>query len=404
MNPMVEKKPVTLLCLASYYKGTSFLEEAKALGCHVILLTKEKLADEPWPYDSVDERFLMPDLAKRPDIIYAVSYLARERKIDRIVPLDDYDVETAASLREHLRLPGIGESLVRHFRDKLAMRMQASRAGINVPAFSPVFNYEQLSAFTQRVPPPWVLKPRSEAGAMGIKKIDHHDDLWRRLEQLGDEQSYFLLEQYVPGNVYHVDSIVSEGEVVFAVPHKYGQPPLDVAHGGGVFMTRTLDRGGDEGQELLALNKRLVQALGMKRGAMHTEFIRGQDGQLYFLETAARVGGANIDRAVEAATGVNLWAEWARLEVANVRGETYEPPAAREGYAGLLVCLARQEWPDMSGYSDPEVVWHLHKQQHAGLIVTAATAEETAARLDVYARRFAHEFLAVAPPLDKPPA
>ncbi|NLF66081.1 MAG: ATP-grasp domain-containing protein [Chloroflexi bacterium] len=393
----------TLLCLASYFKGEPFLEKADELGCHVILITKEKLADEAWPMTSIDERYLMPEVGAQPDITYAVSYLARERRIDRIIPLDDYDVETAAQLREHLRLPGMGTTLARHFRDKLAMRMEASAGGLAVPAFSPVFNYEALHAFTEDVSPPWVLKPRSEAGAMGIKKIQHRDELWHWLNELGDEQSFFLLEQYVPGEVYHVDGLVVDGEIVFSIASKYGQPPMDVAHGGGVFITRTLPPEDEVGRELLALNKRLQKALGMVRGATHTEFIRGEDGTLYFLETAARVGGANIHEMVQSATGVNLWHEWARMEVAEIRGESYTPPTPETGHAGLLVCLARQEWPDLSGYADSEVVWRLHKKQHAGVIVRSESAERVQELLGDYSRRFAHDFLAVAPPVDKPP-
>lgn len=400
---MSEEKPITLLCLASYFKGADFIRAAKGLGCRMLLITKQNLADEPWPMDSVDERFLMPDLRTRPDIIHAVSYLARDRKIDRIIPLDDYDVETAASLREHLRLPGIGESRVRYFRDKLAMRMQAQQAGIRVPPFTATFNYDALRAFMNRVPPPWVLKPRSEAGAMGIKKIHNHEELWYWLSELGDEQSFFLLEDYLPGEVLHVDGIVSEGEVVFAVPSKYSKPPMDVAHGGGVFITRTLPREDTDAAAILNLNERLQKALGMKRGATHTEFIKGEDGEFYFLETAARVGGANIHVMVEAASGINLWAEWARLEVADARGSSYTPPAPRMNHAGLLVCLARQEWPDLTHYDDPEVVWRLHKEHHAGLIVAAEDPKRVASLLEDYAQRFAQDFLAVAPPLDKAP-
>lgn len=238
---------------------------------------------------------------------------------------------------------------------------------------------------------------------MGIKKIHDSEELWRWLDRLGDEQSFFLLEQFIPGAVCHVDGIVSEKEVVFAVPHRYGAPPMNVAHEGGVFVTRTLPRGSEESAELLALNERLMKALGMVRGATHTEFIRGEDGVLYFLETAARVGGANIDRLVKAATGIDLWAEWARIEAAHVRGETYTVPDSRQQYGGLLVCLSQQEWPDLSSFSDAEVVWHLHKRHHAGLIVASESAERVQALLDNYTARFAHEFLAVAPPLDKPP-
>ena len=188
---MLANKQVALLCLASYFKGTTFLSAAKQNGARVLLLTREKIKDEAWPMEDVDARFLMPDLSTRPDIIYAVSYLNRENDIAQIVPLDDYDVETAAALREHLRLPGLGETVVRYFRDKLAMRQQARAHGILVPEFTPIFNYDRLRAFMDRVPPPWVLKPRSEAGAMGIKKVYSADEVWRWLDELGDQQSHF---------------------------------------------------------------------------------------------------------------------------------------------------------------------------------------------------------------------
>lgn len=395
-------QPVTILCLASYYKGVNFINAAKALGARVLLLTRENLADEPWPRENIDDLLLMPDLRKRPDIIYAVSYLMRGRKIDAIVPLDDYDVETAAALREHLRLPGLGESTARYFRDKLAMRMQAAAHGIPVPPFTPTFSYDRLRDYMDRVPPPWVLKPRSEAGAMGIKKMNSAEDVWRRLDELGDDQSFFHLEKFVPGEIYHVDSLVDEGKLLFSQPHKYARPPMTVAHDGGVFVSRTLPDG-DESRAILDLNARLLRAFGLERGAAHAEFIRGADGQYYFLEVAARVGGANIEYLVEAAAGLNLWAEWARMEVAYARGENYAIPARRHDYAGILTCLARQEWPDTSAYDDPEVVYRVNKKHHAGLIVASPDPGRVEWLLGSYAERFGRDFLAVLPPLEKAP-
>ncbi len=399
----MSESPVTILCLASYFKGTTFLRAAKAIGCRVLLVTREKLADEPWPRDVIDEIFLMPDLAKQPDITYAIAYLMRGTAVDQIVPLDDYDVLTAAALREHFRLPGLGVTHGRYFRDKLAMRTQARQIGLPVPEFTPVFNYDHLRDFMSRVAPPWVLKPRAEAGAMGIKKVYNSEEVWRWLDKLGDEQSYFLLEQFVPGLVYHVDSIVSEGEVVLAVPHQYAQPPLNVAHDGGVFVTRTMRRDSADAQAILALNRQMVVGFGMARGVAHTEFIKADDGRFYFLETAARVGGANIEELVVAAAGVNLWGEWAKLEAAHAQGGQYIIPTDKGEYAGVLICLAREEWPDLSGYQDAEIVFRLHKKFHAGLIVASADRDRVETLIAAYAQRFAYDFLAVAPPLDRPP-
>jgi hypothetical protein len=252
------------------------------------------------------------------------------------------------------------------------------------------------------VPPPWVLKPRSEAGAMGIRKLYDSEAVWRRLDELGDEQSFFHLEQFIPGEIYHVDSLVYDGRVLFAQPHKYARPPMAVAHEGGVFASRTLPDGA-EARAILDLNERLLTAFELERGATHAEFIRGEGGQYYFLEVAARVGGANIEQLVEAAGGLNLWGEWARMEIAYVRGEPYAVSPARRDYAGILVCLARQEWPDLSAYSDPEVVYRVNKKHHAGLVVASPDAGRVEALLNSYAERFAGDFLAVLPPLEKAP-
>ncbi len=395
--------PVTILCLASYYKGTSFLTAAKHAGCQVILVTREKLKEEAWPHDAIDELFFMPLLSTQPDIVYAIAYLMRSRAIHRIVPLDDYDVPTAAALREHLRLPGMGQTVTRYFRDKLAMRMKAKDADLRVPAFTAVFNHAQLNQWMSDVSAPWVLKPRQEAGAMGIKRVNNAQEVWHWLNELGDQQSYFLLEQFVPGNVYHVDSIVWDGAVVFALAHQYGRPPIHVAHDGGVFITRTMNRESEDAKALCAFNEALLTSFGMTHGVSHTEFIRRDDGQFYFLETAARVGGANIEQLVEAASGVNLWGEWARLEAALARGEAYAPPEDAGRYAGVLICLARQEWPDLSAYDVPERVYEVKKKHHAGLVVASDDHARIEALIAEFGSRFVADFLATAPPLDTAP-
>jgi len=390
---MPNDSPVTLLCLASFEKGADFLRESKRQGARVLFLTVEKLREAPWPWDSIDEVFYMPDFADREDVVHGVSYLARSERLARIVPLDEFDLELASSLREHLRVPGMGETTVRHFRDKLAMRFKAREAGVLVPDFVPILNYDDVRAFMRRCPPPWFLKPRSEASAMGIQKVRGEEELWRALGELGDRQSYFLLEQFVPGDVYHVDALVRDREVAFAEAHRYASAPFDVMHGGGVFASRTLDRDGEEATACRALNRQLTEALGMVRGSVHTEFIRShEDGQFYFLETAARVGGANIVEMVEAATGLNLWTEWAKIEIADARGERYELPEHRRDYAGVVISLARQEQPDLSAYQDPEIVWRMEKRHHAGLIVKADAPERVEALLNEYTARFYVDF------------
>lgn len=389
----------TILCLASYEKGTDFLRECRTLGARVLLLTTEALRDADWPREAIDELYAMPDLYDSAAVRNAVSYLSRTERIARIVPLDEFDVEIAAALREHLRVPGMGETTMRHFRDKLAMRMRAQESGILVPDFVPVLHHPELREFLERTPPPWILKPRSQASTIGIRKLSTAEDVWRALDELGDEQANQVLEQFVLGDVYHVETIVTGRAARFSEVHRYARPPLDVYHGGGMFCSRTVNRDSEEARGMRDAAERVVDALGLVRGVLHTEFIRGAaDGRFYFLETAARVGGAHIVELVEAATGLNLWREWARLEIADARGEPYEPPHPKQLYAGVLISLARQEWPDTSAYDDAEIVWRLRRRHHVGLIVAAPGEDRVEALLDDYMRRFYHDFHAVLPP------
>lgn len=397
-------RPLTVLCLASYEKGQEFLRECKRQGARVILLTSESVGKQVWPLESIDEIFLMPDEQKKwnlQHVIAGVSFLARKEEIDRIVPLDDFDLETAAALREHLRVPGLGETTTRYFRDKLAMRMRAREAGIPVPEFVHVLNYARLNEFMSRVPAPWLVKPRFEASTTGIKKIKSQAEFWEHVEQLGDRQSYHLMERFVPGDIYHVDSIVDEREILFAEAHEYGHPPMEVAHGGGIFTTKTMPRDSEDAMKLKSLNRDVLSAMGLVRGVSHTEFIKGEDGQFYFLETSARVGGAHIAELIEAATGVNLWAEWAKIEIARGDG-SYRLPSHRKDFGGLIVSLARQQQPDTSQYQDSEIVWRLNKPNHVGIIVRSDTPARIAELLNDYTQRFYKDFHATQPLPNRP--
>lgn len=387
----------TILCIASYFKGERFLERCKQEGARVLLLTAENCLHEPWPRGSIDEVFALPNFQDRRQILNAVTYLARTRSFRHIVALDDFDVELAAFLRDHMRLPGLNESRARLFRDKLAMRTEARKLGIRIPDFTSIIWHDDVREFLNRVPPPWLIKPRSEASAMGIQKLHHADEVWPAIEKLGDNQSFYLLEQMVPGELFHVDSLVADGKVVFAEVNQYAKPLLDVYQCGGVYATRTLRRDKPEAAQLRAVNEQVLTGFQLGRGASHTEFMKAHaDGQYYFIETSARVGGANTAEMVEAATGVNLWSEWAKLEVDADR--LYQLPPLKQRYGGVVVSLARQEWPDTSAFNDPEIVYRMKKKQHVGLVVCSDDPNRVDALLKDYSERIAREFLMTLPP------
>jgi biotin carboxylase len=403
---MADTTPLTV-CLASYFKGVDFMREAHARGARVVLITKDRCRDEPWAHDALEASVALPDDATPELYIQTVAEIARRRKVGRVVALEEFDVITAGLVREHLRLPGMTSSRARLFRDKLAMRVAARAHGVNVPEFVHLLNYQEVGEFLERTPAPWVLKPRTDVSAIGIRKLEEAEQVWRAMEALDarprpqERASFHLLERFVAGEVFHVDSIVSDGAVRFAGVNRYGRPPMSVAQEGGVFISSTVAYDSEERAALLDINRQIVAALGLRRGAAHAEFIRGaDDGRLYFLEIAARVGGAFTAENLEAASGVNVWREWAKAELAD-DAHAYEAPAPRRDYSGIVLSLARQEWPDTFEFTDPEIVFRPRKRHHVALVVRSPDAARVAELLEDYARRFAEEFIAVAPPLER---
>lgn len=429
-----ESRPLNVLCLATYFKGVDFIRECKSRGCRVILITKEKMLGEDWPRESLDEVIALPNDAGPPLFIDLAAFIARKSKLDRIIALEEFDVITAALIREHFCLPGLSSSQAKTFRDKMAMAVAAQNAGIEVPAFVPLINREEIAAFMERVPPPWIIKPRADVSAIGIRKVNDSAEVWRTFDEMNERQnlreraSYYLLTQFIAGQVFHVDSLVKD-RVLFAGANQYGRPPLEVAHQGGTYISYTVLHNSSDQKKLFEANKKLVKAFRLERGATHAEFIKSTaDGKFYFLEIAARVGGAYIAEVLEASSGINLWREWARLEVSNahdlpsldtegaqeqanispavtrevmrVASSTRIRPPRRE-YAGIILSLAKQETPDTSAYDDPEIVYRVKKRHHAGLIVRAKKLERVQELLEQYARRFAVDFATVLPPLEK---
>ncbi|WP_312394242.1 ATP-grasp domain-containing protein [Chryseobacterium sp.] len=401
----MEKK--TIVCISCYYKGYDFMDEMKQLGNKIILVTSENLKEKDWPWHAIDEVFYMPEV--KPSVwnldhlIQGFSFLMQTRKVDAVIALDDYDVEKAALIRESFRIPGMGQTTHRYFRDKLAMRQKAKSSGINVPEFTAVFNNDEVNDFVEKVPAPWVLKPRSEASASGIKKLTSKDDLWEALNALGEERHLFLLESFKPGDVYHVDSLTFNKEIVFTSASKYLAPPMQVSHEGGVFRTKTLGRYSDEFKALEDANEKVLSNFGLMNGATHTEFIRSkEDGKYYFLETSSRVGGAHIPDLVEASSNINIWREWAKIEDALLRGNHYEISKPTGYYSGLIIALIKDKEPNYTEFESEEVVKFLPIDYHVGIVYKSNDSTVVQEKLDKAAEKIHAEMLNILPPKSKP--
>lgn len=393
------KTAKTFICISNFFKATDFLIELKKLGNKVYLITSEKLRDKPWPTDFIDEIFYMEGQDtdwNLEHLLLGVGNLMKSKTIDAIVALDDFDVEKATYLRENLRIAGMGQTTGRYFRDKLAMRMRAKSCGISNPNFCSLFNDHDINTFADTISPPWVLKPRSEASALGIIKIFDKESLWIHINEMGNNRFKYLVEQFRPGDVYHCDSLVLNGKILFSITSKYLTTPMEISQGGGIFRTANIPYDSEDDKAIKSVNEQVIKGFGLKHGAAHSEYIKCKDnGKIYFLETSSRVGGAHIAEMVEAASNINLWKEWATIEDSLVKETNYTLPNIKKEYAGLVLTLSKFQHPDLSSFSDPEVCFRVPLDYHAGLIVKSNSNERVLDLLDDYAHRLTTDFAAV---------
>ena len=392
-----------IVIIASDYKGSEFIEEAHNGGWDVTLVTKKKLLDSPWPWTAINDVRTVEDDAGVLDYVRTATNVAGSRPIDRVVGLDEFDVITAAMTREHLDLPGMSRSFALRFRDKLTMRNIAHRAGIPCPEFVGVFNAQQTNQFLTDVPAPWIVKPRHEVSAFGIRKCETAGEVWDVLTDLDgrhnwrDHPSQFLIERFIEGKVFHVDSVVENGKVVACGVSQYGTTPFKVSHYGGVFTSSIVLYRSIERKQLETLNRALLMAFEYDRGVSHAEFLQSAEtGEFYLLEVACRVGGAYISNVLEHACNFNLWREWAKLETATEENP-YKLPKLRKDFAGITLALANVDEPDTSHYTDEEIVYKVNKPRHVGIIFRSTLATRIDELLGVYTERITNDFLTTAP-------
>jgi hypothetical protein len=389
----------TFICISNYFKGIDFIIQLKKLNNKVYLITSENLRHKPWPNDYVDAIFYMQGQDtdwNLEHLFLGVGNFMKSQKVDAIVALDDFDVEKATYLRENLRIDGMGQTTCRYFRDKLAMRLRAKSCGISNPIFCSLFNDHEINTYVDTIPAPWVLKPRSEASASGIIKVLDRESLWMHIHEMGNNRFKYLLEQFRPGDVYHCDSLVLNGKILFSITSKYLATPMEISQTGGVFRTATIEYNSKEDKAIKELNEQVIKGFGLQNGASHSEYIQcTENGKFYFLETSSRVGGAHIAEMVAEASNINLWKEWATIENALVKEIPYELPQVKQGYAGIVLTLSKFQHPDLSSFADPEVCFRVPLDYHAGLIVKLNSRERVLALLEDYANRFTSEFATV---------
>ncbi len=223
----------------------------------------------------------------------------------RIATLSEFDMTASGQLRDHFRekynVIGPGSEIIDNFRDKLKMKEILGAKGVKIPSYidfnSLVYQQnptEYLSSIEKKLGYPMFAKPTDSAGSIGTCLIQNHHDLRAFTEKASQESQGYEIDEYVEGDLYHCDSIIQNGQVLFTFVNRYLNPNAE-ARAGKILGSMNMDLQSRESRELIEFTEHtLKQFPKLPDGITHLEVFKNKQGELIFLEVAARPAGAKV--------------------------------------------------------------------------------------------------------------
>lgn len=162
-----------------------------------------------------------------PEVELAALKLCRERRVEQVIALREFDLLRAARIREELGLPDMPRRNIELFRDKLSMKQHAKAYGLHTPRFLPVDNARDLLHAAIELGFPFITKPRRKAGGIGFTVHRSYEDLSELCRALsssaGIDSSLDLIaeEFYGTRNMFHLDGLWSGQDILYFSANEY---------------------------------------------------------------------------------------------------------------------------------------------------------------------------------------
>jgi hypothetical protein len=261
----------------------------------------------------------------------AARCVARLGGVDRIVALSEFDLLSAARLRERFGAEGMDVARTLAVVDKTVMKNKVLARGLRAPAFAPADDEAAVRRVVAEAGFPLIFKPRHGAASIGVRRLDSRAELEAALAT--SEPARSEIEEFVEGDILHVDGFLVGGRPMFLTVSRYVNTCYGFTQGtplGSVLLDPSPRRA-----EISDFALQCLAALQFEEGVFHLELISEPDGRLCFLEIGARLGGGEIPFVMYEVFGLDLAREWLRIQLGLPIREEW--PADLTGAGFLLV-------------------------------------------------------------------
>lgn len=325
------------ICLG---KRIDVIENIRKKGLKVIVVVDKSLP--PPPKKLCDKLILVNNICDFDEVNKVLEKYFNSYNISTIISPGELGVITAAKLREKYKIPGIGLDLANILRNKYKMKNYISKFGILVANYKKINSYNDGLSFLNLLFSKnsyAVAKPILGQGSTYIKIIKSEKDFkeyYNYYLENSTSKSFnegFLLEKYIAGEEFHIDTIVYKKNIVFSIPSIYTSKPHDFSKSNTVFGSIILDAKDKFYNQLLEFNNRIISILGIEYGVTHLEGFISNNNKIVFGEIAIRPGGSGIAGNIFQHTNVDIIKAFVNVEC---QDEYKFNPVEINDYSGFL--------------------------------------------------------------------
>lgn len=299
---------------------SSYVEENKMPLYRYIYLI-EFFAEE-LPHEDKDSLYYIKDFSNHLELNKCIDKIIQKENIDFVISVDEFAVFIASIIRDKLNIDGLSSNEARKFRDKLYMKkILSENSEVNTPK---VYCLEELY-LNKDINFPLIIKPRSLAGSVGIEVIHNKNELYEFLNEnsnrfksdnyLDMSEDQLECEEFIKGDIYHIDGIVLNYEIIFYSISKYTGTPLEYLKEkplGSILISKM-----EENKNWLKFSTEIIKSLRVPNGAFHLEAFLTPSNNPLFLEIGIRPGGGPVKYLIKEVCDVDLLLNHLNLQLNN---------------------------------------------------------------------------------------
>ncbi|NAS92425.1 serine kinase, partial [Pseudomonas syringae pv. actinidiae] len=227
---MDKNKPNTILIVSSELDVSEVVSRIRSIypiAAWTFIYLLEDLLGQAGEELNRDGHFVIRDFAVHTEVEKVFGQIATKYSVTAVIPNDEFAVYIAAWANDCWQLPGLTFDVATRFRDKKRMKHIAQT--FNIPTAKEL----SLDDITRgEVTFPVILKPRSLAGAVGVRIITEVQQLSEAYATESDDyqdmnEHQYLIETYNSQPLYQIDAVVLKGQLAFLSAGEYLGKPID---------------------------------------------------------------------------------------------------------------------------------------------------------------------------------